>query len=173
MTRLAVHSSTTGTRINGMARDPRVARIMLRAVSSVIGECSISIHRKSKPMSAACAAISTLGVERVMPTTGFFSRKEARTGFSQGTATACSSFMRSLPEEPDFANLAPTAVASKPLLARPAQGQLAPFGCLLRDIEFERLLRRRPLQKRMNFVLLIRNQPDLHLPRFRRIHHAN
>jgi hypothetical protein len=65
---------------------------MLRAVSSVIGECSISIHKKSNPMSAACAAISTLGVEIVIPNTGLPSRKATRIGFSQG-ATAVSSAM--------------------------------------------------------------------------------
>ena len=38
---------------------PRVASTMLRSVSSVMGECSISTHRKSKPRLAMCAATST------------------------------------------------------------------------------------------------------------------
>ncbi|SPE23773.1 hypothetical protein SBA2_150007 [Acidobacteriia bacterium SbA2] len=81
-TRLAVQISLTGTRAKGRAFSPRVARTMLRKLSSVMGLCSISIHRKSNPRLAACAAISALPTVRVIPTAGFPSRSSFFTGFS-------------------------------------------------------------------------------------------
>ena len=81
-TRLAVQISLTGTRAKGRAFSPRVARTMLRKLSSVMGLCSISIHRKSKPRLAACAAISALPTVRVIPTAGLPSRSSFFTGFS-------------------------------------------------------------------------------------------
>jgi hypothetical protein len=56
---------------------------MLRTVSSVTGECSISSHRKWNPAVAARAAMSRLGDVMVQPKTGWHSRSRRRIGFSQ------------------------------------------------------------------------------------------
>ncbi len=86
--RFAVQSSFTGTRINGTAFNPRVASTILRAVSRVMGECSISIHKKSKPMFASVAATSALATVTVAPITGLPSRINFLTGFSQSSCAA-------------------------------------------------------------------------------------
>jgi len=84
--RLATHVSVTGTRANGTAGRARVARTMLRTVSSETGECSISSQRKSNPAAAARAAMSRLGDVIVQPKTGRDSRSRRRIRFSQRSA---------------------------------------------------------------------------------------
>jgi hypothetical protein len=86
--RFAVQSSLTGTRTNGIAFRPRVASTMLRSVSQLIGLCSISIQRKSKPMLAVCAATSGLATVMVPPITGLPSARSCRTGFCHFSAAA-------------------------------------------------------------------------------------
>ncbi len=80
--RLAVQISLTGTRTIGIAPVPWVASTMVRAVSSVIGLCSISIQTKSNPIRPACATTSAPGTVIVIPTTGLPSRSATLRGFS-------------------------------------------------------------------------------------------
>src|SRR5205814_555872 len=114
----------------GTAGIPRVARTMLRSVSSETGECSISIHKKSKPRPEACAATSTLFTQMIGPITasprasfsltGLRDRAEAVAGAVEGIVWfGVISVLQGLPDVGSLSNQTSDTWQPRPLPPRP------------------------------------------------------